>query len=194
MQAEVRFRGSAVGRLEWLPDAYGVRIDLDCAIPCDLLLRCYAAADGARPLLVGLPEPVGGRLRLTRHLSRETLKTAGYANQQPSDFYLSAGEEEEVGRQSVSQQDASEQAPPPDARQTERQLWTGDVVLDSLVERGELKAEAAEGTLCLRCPFAPDRPFLLAPAFGLCTVENGEAVLRWTKKDAAGKAASEEIT
>ena len=154
MQAEVRFRGSAVGRLEWLPDAYGVRIDLDCAIPCDLLLRCYAAADGARPLLVGLPEPVGGRLRLTRHLSRETLKTAGYANQQPSDFYLSAGEEEEVGRQSVSQQDASEQAPPPDARQTERQLWTGDVVLDSLVERGELKAEAAEGTLCLRCPFA----------------------------------------
>ena len=128
MQAEVRFRGSAVGRLEWLPDAYGVRIDLDCAIPCDLLLRCYAAADGARPLLVGLPEPVGGRLRLTRHLSRETLKTAGYANQQPSDFYLSAGEEEEVGRQSVSQQDASEQAPPPDARQTERQVWTGDVV------------------------------------------------------------------
>ena len=69
MQAEVRFRGSAVGRLEWLPDAYGVRIDLDCAIPCDLLLRCYAAADGARPLLVGLPEPVGGRLRLTRNLS-----------------------------------------------------------------------------------------------------------------------------
>ena len=42
MQAEVRFRGSAVGRLEWLPDAYGVRIDLDCAIPCDLLLRYKA--------------------------------------------------------------------------------------------------------------------------------------------------------
>ena len=67
MQAEVRFRGSAVGRLEWLPDAYGVRIDLDCAIPCDLLLRCYAAADGARPLVVGHPDPGGGGRRLTRN-------------------------------------------------------------------------------------------------------------------------------
>ena len=57
MQAEVYFAGQPVGTILWLPDAYGVQAELDCACPADApaLLRCYGETGGA-PLLIGLPE------------------------------------------------------------------------------------------------------------------------------------------
>ena len=35
MQAEVYFAGQPVGTILWLPDAYGVQAELDCACPAD---------------------------------------------------------------------------------------------------------------------------------------------------------------
>ena len=72
----------------------------------------------------------------------------------------------------------------------ETALRTGDAVLDALLASGAVQAEPAEDALVLHCAFATDRPFALAPAFVLCTVEEGVARLRWTKKDAADGAAS----
>ena len=73
---------------------------------------------------------------------------------------------------------------------TQNAVRTGDTVLDSLLDSGAVQAESDGEAVVLRCVFASDQPFALAPAFVLCTVENGWAVLRWTKKDAADRAAS----
>lgn len=188
MRAQVDYAGQAVGWLSWEPDAFGVQIEVDCAQPDDTaLLRCYGETVGA-PLLVGLPAPAGGRLRLRRHLSRETLKAAGCADAPPTAFYLA----EAPGRREESS--PSEPTPVPEPPpQTERkaQPRTGDAVLDAVLDGGEVRAERRADGLHLSCPFAPDRPFALAPAFVLCRVEDGRAWLDWTKKDAAGAAASQ---
>ena len=182
MQAEVEYRGETVGRIEWTPDAYGVCVNVDCGCPADApLLRCYGVRADAAPLLIGLPAPEGARLRLTRHLSRETLRAAGYAAAKPARFYLACAQD------SVPPPPKTEAPAPAPPR-------TGDTVLDSLLAQGGICARQEGDTTVLRCAFAPDRPFALAPAFVLCAVENGEAVLRWTKKDAAAPAASEKLT
>ena len=194
MQAEVYYAGEPVGTLEWTPDAYGVQVHLDCACPdsSGALLRCFAAG-GAQTLRVGLPEPVDGRLRLTRHLSRETLRAAGYVQAVPTRFYLAVRPEEAkleppaAERASVPPA-AGPAVPADDPSPAPR---TGDAVLDALLDSGAVQAASDGDTLVLRCACAPDRPFALAPAFVLCTVENGLATLRWTKKDAAAGAASD---
>ena len=192
MQAEVYFAGQPAGTILWVPDAYGVQIELDCAMPDDgeKLLRCYGKTDGA-PLLIGLPEPVHGRLRLKRHLSRETLKAAGCDHAPPLRFYLSDSPQPPAAQPEEQPVLESAQA------QEEPHVRTGDEVLDRLLDSGTVQGEDEGASVMLRCAFAPDQPFALAPAFVLCTVENGHAALRWTKKDAAQKAASgshEQIT
>lgn len=185
MQAEVYFAGQPVGTILWLPDAYGVQAELDCACPADApaLLRCYGETGGA-PLLIGLPEPVDGRLRLARRLSRETLRAAGCIQAPPQRFYLSDSPQRDRPADEPPQADE----PMPDT--TQNAVRTGDTVLDSLLDSGAVQAEPDGEAVVLRCVFASDQPFALAPAFVLCTVENGWAVLRWTKKDAADRAAS----
>lgn len=192
MQAEVYFAGQPAGTILWVPDAYGVQIELDCAMPDDgeKLLRCYGKTDGT-PLLIGLPEPVHGRLRLKRHLSRETLKAAGCDHAPPLRFYLSDSTQPPAAQPEEQPVLESAQA------QEEPHVRTGDEVLDRLLDSGTVQGEDEGASVLLRCAFAPDQPFALAPAFVLCTVENGHAALRWTKKDAAQKAASgshEQIT
>lgn len=181
MVAEVWYEERVVGEIRWTPDAYGVQITLTCAIPCDplVLLRCYGETDG-KDLLIGLPEPQDGKLQLRRHLSKETLKAAGCLEEPPVEFYLS----ERAGRVHKEKQSKSPAV----------KLQTGDVILDALIDSGTVEARQEGDVLCLYCPFVPDAAFALAPAFVLCSVEKGKAVLRWTKKDAADKAASQKIT
>lgn len=188
MRAEVTYAGSPAGWLSWEPDAYGVQVGVDCAMPSGApLLRCYGET-GKTPLLVGLPAPENGRLRLRRHLSKETLKAAGCADGPPAAFYLAE-------RPSVMEKPAPKpEQPPKDASQpkSEPPLRTGDAVLDALLDSGAVRAERIPEGIRLRCVFLPDRSFALAPAFVLCRVQGDEAVLDWTKKDAADAAASEE--
>lgn len=54
-------------------------------------------------------------------------------------------------------------------------MRTGDEVLDSLLDSGTVQGEDEGASVLLHCAFAPDQPFALAPAFVLCTVENGHA-------------------
>lgn len=179
MRATVQYAEGTVGWLDWQPDPYGVQVTVDCAIPdgAPPLLRCWGETSGA-PLLVGLPAPEGGRLRLRRHLSRETLKGAGCASQPPSLFYL-AGQPRQ----------AAPSSPPGAEVEPDAALQTGDAVLDTLLREGTVHAERLGEGVRLRCTFASDQPFALAPAFVLCRVEGGQAVLDWTKKGAAGMAA-----
>lgn len=185
MRAEITYAGTAVGWLDWQADGFGAQVTVDCAVPPDAppLLRCWGETNGA-PLLVGLPAPADGRLRLRRRLTRETLKAAGCTDAPPTAFYLS-----------VQPQAARGPVPPalePPAPQAAVPVQTGDAVLDGLLGQGAVRAERRADGVRLRCAFASDRPFALAPAFVLCRVEGDEAVLDWTKKDAAGAAASQD--
>ena len=177
MKTQVEFEDRPVGEIGWTADAYGVTVELDCTIPCEplVLLRCYAETDGA-PFLVGLPEPLHGRLRLRRHLSRETLREAGLDGRTPARFYLA--ERPEAPR--TLEKPPSGETPQP---------RMGDAVLDALLAQGSVRAERTETGVRLTCAFGGAQPFALAPAFVLCRVENGAAILDWTQKGAADAAA-----
>ncbi|MDO5142789.1 MAG: hypothetical protein Q4D31_07195 [Eubacteriales bacterium] len=185
MRLDVQYAGAEVGTLDWLPDAYGVQVELDCARPTGAppLLRCYGQTAGA-PLLIGLPAPQQGRLRLSRHLSRETLKAAGCAQTAPQRCYL-AERPEPTQTPVPARPDRPVQAPAPPLR-------TGDQILDALLDNGAVHVAPAGDALLLSCTFAPDAPFALAPACVRCTVAGGRATLRWTKQDAAQAAASQQ--
>lgn len=195
MRAEVTYIGEPVGWLDWEPDGFGVRVAVDCEKPtgAPMLLRCYGDT-GGQALLVGLLAPEDGRLRLRRRLTRETLKAAGCTDGPPKAFYL-AERPMEAGRlhEPLLRAEPEKKEPLPQAADTsdEKPLQTGDAVLDALLSDGAVRAERQGTGVRLRCTFAPDRPFALAPAFVLCRVEGGEAVLDWTKKDAADTAASQ---
>ena len=191
MRTAVEYEGKPVSWLLWEPDAYGVQIVVDCELPSGAppLLRCYGEI-GDEPLLVGLPAPEDGRLRLRRHLSKETLKAAGCIERPPMAFYLA-----ERPRQKDDVMPQTEQSPQDEILQTpdhgKPPLRTGDAVLDALLDSGAVHAERIQEGIRLHCLFAPNRPFGLAPAFVLCQVKGDEATLDWTKKDAAGVAASD---
>lgn len=192
MRAVVNYAGEPAGWLIWEPDAYGVQIEVDCAMPPDApLLRCYGETKGV-PLLVGLPAPENGRLHLRRHLSKETLKAAGCIEAPPKAFYLAEHPHQKNAAVTKKEQPSQDDAPPQVPDDTKPSLRTGDAVLDALLDGGEVHAERSPEGLRLHCPFASDRSFALAPAFVLCRVEGDEAVLDWTKKDAADAAASDD--
>lgn len=180
MRTAVYFEGRQAGSLDWRQETGGVRAALDCEICSTHILRVYAETEGAAPLYVGLPEPQGGRLRLARRLSAETLRQAGWTGREPQRVYLA--EKPETAPRAEPEKCAPHIEPP----------LTGDAVLDALIKEGAVRAERTENAIRLSCPFSPQEPFSLAPAFVLCRVEQGRAVLDWKTEGAAETAAPSE--
>lgn len=180
MRTAVYFEGRQAGSLDWRQETGGVRVALDCEICAPRILRVYAETEGAAPLYVGLPEPQGGRLRLARHLSAETLRQAGWTGREPQRVYLA--ERTETTPRAEPEKRAPRTEPP----------LTGDAVLDALIKEGAVCAERTENALRLSCPFSPQEPFALAAALVLCRVEQGRAVLDWKTEGAAETAAPSE--
>ena len=54
MRADVFCNNNPIGTIDWMPDACGVQVNLDCAVCGNELLRCYAVVNG-NILRVGLP-------------------------------------------------------------------------------------------------------------------------------------------
>ncbi len=77
------------GEVQVRDEGRAVWFRVDCRPPCELsrLLRCYCEGSN---FLIGVLEPVDGRLKLERRVSRETLRQAGVEGL-PSQFYLSDG-------------------------------------------------------------------------------------------------------
>ena len=94
MRTAVYFEGRRAGSLDWRQEPGGVRAVLDCELCSACILRVYAETEGAAPLYVGLPEPQGGRLRLARRLSAETLRQAGWTGKEPLRVYLAERQEQ----------------------------------------------------------------------------------------------------
>ena len=163
-----------------------MRAVLDCELCSACILRVYAEAEGAAPLYVGLPEPQGGRLRLARRLSAETLRQAGWTGKEPLRVYL-AERQEQTPR--VEPEKRAPRTEPPRIEPPR----TGDAVLDALIEAGAVSAERTEDGIYLSCPFSSHEPFALAPAFVLCRAEQGRAVLDWKTKGADAASAPSEM-
>ena len=176
MRTAVYFEGRRAGSLDWRQESGGVRAVLDCELCSACILRVYAETEGAAPLYVGLPEPQGGRLRLARRLSAETLRQAGWTGKEPLRVYL-----------------AERQEQTPRVEPEKRAPRTGDAVLDALIEAGAVSAERTENGVCLSCPFSSHEPFALAPAFVLCRAEQGRAVLDWKTEGADAASAPSEM-
>ena len=183
MRTAVYFEGRRAGSLDWRQESGGVRAVLDCELCSACILRVYAETEGAAPLYVGLPEPQGGRLRLARRLSAETLRQAGWTGKEPLRVYLAEKQEQ------APRVEPEKRAPRTEPPRTEPPR-TGDAVLDALIEAGAVSAERTENGVCLSCPFSPHKPFALAPAFVLCRAEGKTASLEW-KIGAKQKGAAE---
>ncbi len=186
MRTAVYFEGRRAGSLDWRQESGGVRAVLDCELCSACILRVYAETEGAAPLYVGLPEPQGGRLRLARRLSAETLRQAGWTGKEPLRVYLAERQEQ------TPRVEPEKRAPRTEPPRTEPPR-TGDAVLDALIEAGAVSAVRTENGVCLSCPFSPHEPFALAPAFVLCRAEQGRAVLDWKTEGAAEPAAPSEM-
>ena len=186
MRTAVYFEGRRAGSLDWRQESGGVRAVLDCELCSACILRVYAETEGAAPLYVGLPEPQGGRLRLARRLSAETLRQAGWTGKEPLRVYL-AERQEQTPR--VEPEKRAPRTEPPCIEPPR----TGDAVLDALIKAGAVSAVRTENGVCLSCPFSPHEPFALAPAFVLCRAEQGRAVLDWKTEGAAEPAAPSEM-
>lgn len=186
MRAEITFDGAPVGTLDWRADSRGAEVALDCVCCGERILRVFAETEGAAPLYVGLPEPQGGRLRLARRLSAETLRQAGWTGKEPLRVYL-AERQEQTPR--VEPEKRAPRTEPPCIEPPR----TGDAVLDALIEAGAVSAVRTENGVCLSCPFSPHEPFALAPAFVLCRAERGRAVLDWKTEGADAASAPSEM-
>ena len=187
MRAEVTFDGAPVGTLDWRADSRGAEVTLDCVCCGERILRVFAESWGAGTLYVGLPEPQGGRLRLTRRLSAETLHRAGWEGKTPERVYLA---EKPLPRTEPPEPQSAPRVEPPPVPPVRT---TGDEVLDALIEAGAVSAERTENGVCLSCPFSPHEPFALAPAFVLCRAERGRAVLDWKTEGADAASAPSEM-
>ena len=138
MRTAVYFEGRRAGSLDWRQESGGVRAVLDCELCSACILRVYAETEGAAPLYVGLPEPQGGRLRLARRLSAETLRQAGWTGKEPLRVYL-AERQEQTPR--VEPEKRAPRTEPPCIEPPR----TGDAVLDALIEAGAVSADGERG-------------------------------------------------
>ena len=142
MRTAVYFEGRRAGSLDWRQESGGVRAVLDCELCSACILRVYAETEGAAPLYVGLPEPQGGRLRLAKRLSAETLRQAGWTGKEPLRVYL-AERQEQTPR--VEPEKRAPRTEPP---------RTGDAVLDALIEAGAVSGADGERGLPVLSVFA----------------------------------------
>ncbi len=70
----------------------------------DRVLRIWGISDGKEPLLIGIPEPQGTCLRLTKQLSRAYLRNFGY--DAPPQRYLAGESMEQAFGQETASSDA----------------------------------------------------------------------------------------
>ena len=92
MEFSISYRGAPVGTGSTAPERGGVRVTARCRVCTDAVLRLYGVGPGARTIRIGVLEPDAGGLSLTRLLTYETLRTAGYApDALPETYELSDG-------------------------------------------------------------------------------------------------------
>lgn len=63
----------------------------------DRVMRVWGISDGREPLLIGIPEPDGGCMRLKKRISAELLKNCGYWDEPPESYIAGETIEQAMG-------------------------------------------------------------------------------------------------
>lgn len=122
------------------------------------ILRVWGIRDGAQPLLIGVAEPDGDGLAVSRTMSRQYLASLGYT---------------ELPEQYVAGVRAPELAEMP---------HTDDPLVRQAMQDGTVSVRREEGVDVLSCTFEKNHAFPLAFACCCCTVQGGRAQLVWDRK------------
>lgn len=207
MEFSISYRGAPVGTGSIAPERGGVRVTARCRVRTNAVLRLYGVGPDARTIRIGVLEPDADGLSLTRLLTAETLRTAGYAlDTLPETYELSDGmaavrpaalpEPAYTVSESGPVEPASAGETPivtpavPDPLAPVSSLVpasapvpaalpprTGDALVDAGIADGVLTSARTADGICVSCPFTPGAACPLAFALTACTVSDGCAVL-----------------
>ena len=177
MEYPVIYAGAAAGTVQVVPERDGLRFTADLSVHPNSVLRLYGCAPDGRALRVGVPQPTGAGLALTRFLSGQTLRTEGFAPDNPPEQYILAD-----AAPHPSEPEQPQTAPAPAAQanlQPEKPpMRTGDPLVDAGLAAGTLTVSRADGGVTVSCPFIPGAACPLAFALTACTISDGQAILR----------------
>lgn len=177
MKADVYWKDTVVGKITGETDAFGINIDIHCNFLSNYseqLYRCYAVKLGYMPILIGLLEPVESELYFSKHFSKETIKKTFRDNWMQEKFILSTDKTfaEEIYMDANENKFVAEQ----------ERIDIGDKIINRIISENHIKVTQTDNGFILKHEFLINKPFLLAPAFVLCKVENGEVILEIKKK------------
>ena len=163
MRADVFCNNNPIGTIDWTRTPAACRVNLDCAVCGNELLRCYAVVNG-NILRVGLPAPEHGRLRLRRHLSRQMLHETGCEGN-PS------------GSISRLRRSLCRRAMRRPSRRLSPEIrsWT------RFYPAKTCRFSRPRPDCVCNVRSTRKKPFALAPVFVLCRTEGNTAVLEWKK-------------
>ena len=186
MNGTVSYRGTAVGTVDVVETVRGLRFTAKCRRIPDTIVRLYAAADKGA-LRIGVLEPQGAELTLTRELTHDALRQAG-VSKTPSVYWLDDGapgcipfegpekmqKEQFQGLSGSSQPQEEKTSPSEDPPFSSPNLH--DELLEAAVQRGSVACVRLSDRWRLSCPFnGGESP--LAFALTACRIEDACAVL-----------------
>ncbi len=160
MEFPVLWRGEKIGEVTVREMPHAVAFSVDCACVSEELLRCYAETEQG-PLLIGVVEPLERRLICHKTLSKQSLHDRGTGI--PQQYYLSSGGHTERAPADTSAVSLSQGKRTP-------QLWTGEPLLDRLIEDHVITVRETPAGLQLSCPFAAGKQFPLACVAVACHI------------------------
>lgn len=175
------YRGQEAGWVVVQDDARGVLFQAESRLNASAVLRLYGLTGQERPLLIGVLEPEDGVLKLSRRMTKQTLRTAK-VDELPTQYYLDDGK---PGCSSTCVADEEIE------RLTEIKPYhrfVDDPLLQSALRAGGASLVKEEDMDAIHAPFAPGRAHPLHFALTACTIERTEdgkvAVLRKQKRSA----------
>ncbi len=149
--------GRPWGEIEVQPQQDAVRFHATGALPkYGEILRVWGCGQGRAPLLIGVAEPDGDQLSVSRTLSKQYLASLDYWPALPEQFCAGV-------------------APP-----TEKPSMSP--LLRRILRQDGVEKKRDGDYFRLSCVFSADHAFPLAFAFCCCTVRNGRAALTWDIK------------
>lgn len=166
MRFPVEYRGRETGFVEVQKDGRGIAFDAACTLHTQAVLRLYALGEGA-PVRIGVLEPGADGLRLTRHWTRETMRSMRLKGI-PSRYYLEDGQPGCI---------------PEDTKQPPETALPDCPLAAAALQSGAVAWEPDGAGGWLTAPFVPGQAHPLAFALTACVLrKEGEgyvAALRW---------------
>lgn len=169
MEFPVYHGGIPVGTVTTQKNNHKIEFQVCCSLTTTEILRCFGIQRDQKLVRIGVLEPTQEGLTLNRSLSLQEI-----GQDIPQEYILAADETQaaQIVRTEHVQPDIPQAASPPILPSPP--IFTGDVLLDAVVENGSVKAQQQGKQVCLSCPFTSQQPFALAFAAVQCQIEKKE--------------------